>query len=365
MGAGTRRKGRPARVGIRPARLRIVPGRRERRDQHGARRGRHQDVPRGRDPGGRHAGRRHPDDHPRAARRHGRPRTTRSVPATRSPSSGTDAPPSCWPTRHDNRKRPEDTMNDQPRPAEHPRSRETKAKLDELHRAGRTRGRSPDVTTLGAGARWPDAAGAACGSTSTGTGARQRVDVDAPTRWPGSRWRDHLEIYNWSQYDDPSTYKKFMALPAEAKAGLKIHETYYSSNDELLAKLNAGGTTYDIIAPSQNAVAQLIEKGKLLAMDPALMPNLKNLDPDVPQAVVRPDRSVPRDQGLRDHDVLLQQQGRHRAADDDARLLQAAAQVRQQGPDEPARRRGGGRAAGPDGARPGPQHRQARATSTR
>ena len=70
-----------------------------------------------------------------------------------------------------------------------------------------------------------------------------------------------------------------MALPGEAKAGLKIHETYYSSNDELLAKLNAGGTTYDIIAPSQNAVAQLIQENKLLAMDPALLPNLKNLDP--------------------------------------------------------------------------------------
>ena len=49
-------------------------------------------------------------------------------------------------------------------------------------------------------------------------------------------------IYNWSQYDDPSTYKKFKALPDEAAAGLKTHETYYSSNDELLAKLHAGGT---------------------------------------------------------------------------------------------------------------------------
>ena len=68
-----------------------------------------------------------------------------------------------------------------------------------------------------------------------------------PTRSAGKPLEDHLEIYNWSQYDDPSTYKKFEALPDEAAAGLKIHETYYSSNDELLAKLNAGGTAYDII----------------------------------------------------------------------------------------------------------------------
>src|SRR5207245_1324453 len=47
----------------------------------------------------------------------------------------------------------------------------------------------------------------------------------------------------------------------------------------LLAKLNAGAGTYDIIVPSQNAVAQLIEEGKLYKLDKVLLPNLKNLDP--------------------------------------------------------------------------------------
>src|SRR5437870_759553 len=54
---------------------------------------------------------------------------------------------------------------------------------------------------------------------------------------------------------------------------------YYSSNDELLAKLHAGGTGYDIIVPSQNAVAQLIEERMLMALDFAQIPNIKNLDP--------------------------------------------------------------------------------------
>jgi spermidine/putrescine transport system substrate-binding protein len=118
----------------------------------------------------------------------------------------------------------------------------------------------------------------ACGSTSTGTGATGGSTAQSDPL-SGKPLENHLEIFNWSEYDDPSTYKKFMALPDESKAGLKIHETYYSSNDELLAKLNAGGTTYDIIAPSQNAVAQLIETNKLLKMDQALLPNKKNLDP--------------------------------------------------------------------------------------
>ena len=120
----------------------------------------------------------------------------------------------------------------------------------------------------------------ACGSTSTGNGATGGSTQSAGTdALAGKPLENHLEIYNWSEYDDPSTYKKFKALPDVAKAGVSIHETYYSSNDELLAKLHAGGTQYDIIVPSQNAVAQLIQEGQLMKLDPALLPNLKNLDP--------------------------------------------------------------------------------------
>jgi spermidine/putrescine transport system substrate-binding protein len=154
---------------------------------------------------------------------------------------------------------------------------ESKPKLDQLHR--------DVVRAIGHPLSRRSALGigglmllSACGSTSTGdknTGGTT-ASSDALASKP---LEDHLEIFNWSQYDDPSTYKKFTALPDVSKAGLKIHETYYSSNDELLAKLNAGGTTYDIIAPSQNAVAQLIETNKLLKMDDSLLPNKKNLDP--------------------------------------------------------------------------------------
>jgi spermidine/putrescine transport system substrate-binding protein len=91
----------------------------------------------------------------------------------------------------------------------------------------------------------------------------------------GKPMENALVIYNWSEYDAPSTFNKFKA----AHPGTKISETFYSSNDELLAKLSAGGTGYDIIVPSQNAVAQLIGENGLMALDTALLPNLKNLDP--------------------------------------------------------------------------------------
>jgi spermidine/putrescine transport system substrate-binding protein len=120
---------------------------------------------------------------------------------------------------------------------------------------------------------------AACGTTTTGGGSATSATPTVANTLAGKPIEGQLQIYNWSQYDAPSTYKKFENLPAEKAAGLNIHETYYSSNDELLAKLNAGAGGYDIIVPSQNAVAQLIDEGKLMVIDASLIPNLKNLDP--------------------------------------------------------------------------------------
>jgi spermidine/putrescine transport system substrate-binding protein len=119
---------------------------------------------------------------------------------------------------------------------------------------------------------------AACGTTTTGGSTGTAVPT-ATNTLAGKPLESQLQIYNWSQYDAPSTYTKFQNLPQEKAAGLKIHETYYSSNDELLAKLNAGAGGYDIIVPSQNAVAQLIQEGKLMALDFSLLPNLKYVDP--------------------------------------------------------------------------------------
>jgi spermidine/putrescine transport system substrate-binding protein len=123
------------------------------------------------------------------------------------------------------------------------------------------------------------AAAAACGSTSTSSGTAKSSSSGSANPLAGKPLENHLEIYNWSQYDDPSTFTKFSNLPAEKKAGMTVHETFYSSNDELLAKLHAGGTSYDIIVPSQNAVAELVQEKSLMALDKALLPNLKYLDP--------------------------------------------------------------------------------------
>jgi len=160
--------------------------------------------------------------------------------------------------------------------------RSLKPRLDYLHRevqraAGRPISRRQ---ALGLGGMALFAAAAAGCSTSTSSSA-QGASSSSSSANPlaGRPLENHLEIYNWSEYDDASTFTKFSKLPAESKAGTTVHETFYSSNDELLAKLHAGGTNYDIIVPSQNAVAELIQENSLMRLDKALLPNLKYLDP--------------------------------------------------------------------------------------
>jgi spermidine/putrescine transport system substrate-binding protein len=163
---------------------------------------------------------------------------------------------------------------------------EAKPKFDYLHReVQRAAGRRIDRRhALGLGGMAIlAAAAAACGGSSGGSsgsgGGGASGSSAAAGALAGKPLENHLEIYNWSQYDDPSTFTKFTKLGPEKAAGLTTHETFYSSNDELIAKLHAGGTGYDIIAPSQNAVAELIEEKGLMSLDKALLPNLKNLDP--------------------------------------------------------------------------------------
>ena len=56
-------------------------------------------------------------------------------------------------------------------------------------------------------------------------------------------------------------------------------QTYYSDNEELLAKLAAGAKGYDMLVPTSNAVQALIKGGQLKPIDKSQLPNLKNIDP--------------------------------------------------------------------------------------
>jgi spermidine/putrescine-binding protein len=82
-----------------------------------------------------------------------------------------------------------------------------------------------------------------------------------------------LNIYNWSDYIDDRTIPLYQAL-----TNLRINYDVFSSNEDLLAKMRAGPTTYDIIVPTNNFVPTYLNLGLIEPLRQDLMPNLTNLD---------------------------------------------------------------------------------------
>jgi len=85
---------------------------------------------------------------------------------------------------------------------------------------------------------------------------------------------DQLHLYNWNNYIAPETVKRF-----EDSCRCQVVQTYYSDNEELLAKLAAGAKGYDVLVPTSNAMQALINQGALKPIDKSQVPNLKNIAP--------------------------------------------------------------------------------------
>ena len=85
---------------------------------------------------------------------------------------------------------------------------------------------------------------------------------------------DVLHLYNWNNYISDETIARF-----ENQCACRVVQDYYSDNEEMLAKLAAGATGYDIIVPTGNAMESLIRQHALRPLDKSLLPNLKNIDP--------------------------------------------------------------------------------------
>ena len=86
--------------------------------------------------------------------------------------------------------------------------------------------------------------------------------------------RDELHLYNWNDYLPPETVSRFQEF-----CKCTVVQTYYSDNEELLAKLAVGARGYDMYVPTSHAVQTLIRSGRLMPIDKARVPNLRNIAP--------------------------------------------------------------------------------------
>lgn len=71
-----------------------------------------------------------------------------------------------------------------------------------------------------------------------------------------------LNLYVWSDSIAPELIEKF-----QAETGIQVTVDGYNSNEDLLTKLQAGASGYDIVSPSQHFVRIMIDEGLLEDID--------------------------------------------------------------------------------------------------
>ncbi|MNH87938.1 Spermidine/putrescine-binding periplasmic protein precursor [compost metagenome] len=85
--------------------------------------------------------------------------------------------------------------------------------------------------------------------------------------------KETLNIYSWADNFDPQVLKDF-----EDKYNVKINYDNFANNEDLLAKIKAGGGGYDLIQPSDYMVATMIKENLLAPLNMASIPNFANLN---------------------------------------------------------------------------------------
>lgn len=106
---------------------------------------------------------------------------------------------------------------------------------------------------------------AACGGTSGGTSSASPAAINTSVK------PTEIKFLNWATYLAPANIKNF-----QQQTGIKITQTYFSTEDELLAKLKAGAVGWDVICPAEWMTPIMRKSGLLMPLDMSLIPNLKN-----------------------------------------------------------------------------------------
>jgi spermidine/putrescine transport system substrate-binding protein len=90
-----------------------------------------------------------------------------------------------------------------------------------------------------------------------------------------------INIFTWTEYIPADIMECFGLV-----YGVKVNTDYFSSNEELNAKMSIGKDTtrYDVIHPSDYMINVLVREGILQSLDQTRLPNVKDLDPELLKA---------------------------------------------------------------------------------
>lgn len=93
-----------------------------------------------------------------------------------------------------------------------------------------------------------------------------------------------LNVYNWGDYINPEVLQRF-----SEEYDVEVTLDTYGTNEEMLAKIQAGATGYDIVFPSVWMHDVLHKLGLLAKTDIGKHPDFKNIDPNFIRAKTDPE----------------------------------------------------------------------------
>ncbi len=93
-----------------------------------------------------------------------------------------------------------------------------------------------------------------------------------------------LNLYNWTTYVAEDTIPNFEDL-----CGVTIVQTFYGSNEEMIAKLRAGNPGFDLVVPTGSSVVTMLREELLQPIDLTLIPNFANVSEDLKDPIYDPD----------------------------------------------------------------------------
>lgn len=126
----------------------------------------------------------------------------------------------------------------------------------------------------------------ACGGTVSAGGSQDQGSGSAA---PDTNSSDKaLNLYTWQEYVPPKVVEGF-----EQETGITINYSYFSTCEEMLAKLEATkGADYDVILCTDYIIKTAADEGLLQTIDTSKLENYKNVDPRLEGQYFDPDSDL-------------------------------------------------------------------------
>lgn len=87
------------------------------------------------------------------------------------------------------------------------------------------------------------------------------------------RDRPTIYVYNWGDYIDETILAEF-----EKETGTRVIYDTYATNEDMYVKIKSGGSSYDVIFPSDYMLTRMLEEEMLEKIDLVKIPNYKHVE---------------------------------------------------------------------------------------